>query len=67
VHPLYDVTISPKLVDIPQVVPVVRSGGHGKLAATGVSMVAPGILLIILAMMGLYLAVVARSWNRDER
>ena len=65
VHPLYDVTISPKLVDIPQVVPVVRSG-PGKLAATGVSMVAPGILLMILAMMGLYLAVVARSWNRDE-
>ena len=66
VHPLYDVTISPKLVDVPQVVPVVRSGGPGKLAATGVSMVAPGILLMILAMMGLYLAVVARSWNRDE-
>ena len=65
VHPLYDVTISPKLVDVPQVVPVVRPG-PGKLAATGVSMVAPGILLMILAMMGLYLAVVAHSWNRDE-
>ena len=66
VHPLYDVTISPKLVDVPQVVPVVRPG-PGKLAATGVSMVAPGVLLMILAMMGLYLAIVARSWNRNER
>ncbi|WP_445339675.1 hypothetical protein [Bifidobacterium sp. ESL0825] len=65
VHPLYDVTISPKLVDVPQIVPIVRSG-PGKLAATGVSMVAPGILLMILALMGLYLAVVARSWNSDE-
>ena len=65
VHPLYDVTISPKLVDVPQIVPIVRSG-PGKLAATGVSMVAPGILLMILALMGLNLAVVARSWNSDE-
>ena len=80
VHPLYDVTISPKLVDVPQdefqngtqtgngtqTVPVARSGPR-KLAATGVSMVAPGILLLILAVMGLYLAIVARSWNRDKR
>ncbi len=80
VHPLYEVTISPKLVDVPQnafpngdqsgngakTVPVVRSGPR-KLAATGVSMVAPGILLLVLAAMGLYLAVVARSWNKDQR
>ena len=66
VNPLYDVTISPKLVTVSQEVPIVRPG-PGKLAATGVSMLAPGILLMILAALGLYLAVVARSWNRDER
>ena len=66
VNPLYDVTISPKLVNVPQEVPIVRPG-PGKLAATGVSMLTPGILLMILAAFGLYLAVVARSWNRDER
>ena len=77
VHPLYDVTISPKLVDVPQdeyqngngngttTIPVVRSGPR-KLAATGVSLVAPGILLMVLVAMGIYLAVAARSWNRDR-
>ena len=74
VHPLYDVTISPKLVALPQKVPQngthtvpVAKSGQRKLAATGVSLVAPGILLVVLAIMGLYLAVVASSWNRDKR